>query len=344
MATVSGSRFPVQGQSRIAANRKPETENPCSCGKPSVYFRPYEGRQYCSSCFCKSIERRVRKTISKYQLLKSGDKIAIGFSGGKDSSVLLHLLAKTAAKRHDIDIFAVSVDEGIKGYRDNSLPIAKRLSKKLGVKHVIRSYKQEFGKTLDAKLTVLEKHGTPKTVSCTYCGVARRYLLNKAARDLGATKLAVGHNLDDEAQAILMNWIRGDVARASRLGTVSDSRNEGFIPRIKPLRFIPEREIALYARLVGLDIHNEECPYATGVRFEVRDFVNSLEAKYPGTKFAIVESFERIKPLLASLSGLQSPVVLCSQCKEPSSQQICKACELWRAPKTGNREQKTSFI
>jgi uncharacterized protein (TIGR00269 family) len=172
--------------------------------------------------------------------------------------------------------------------------------------------------------------------ACSYCGVARRYMLNKTARDLKATKLCVGHNLDDEAQSIVMNYIRGDMAKASRLGAItnySTTKKGGqyFVPRIKPLREIPEREVALYALLNGLEVQEDECPYASGIRFEVKDFLNNLEAKHPGIKFSVLETFEKMLPLVREFIDKQKiEIKLCEKCGEPSSQDVCKLCDMWR--------------
>ncbi|MBU0953513.1 MAG: TIGR00269 family protein [Nanoarchaeota archaeon] len=297
----------------------------CSCGKPAVYYKAYEARLYCKGCFCRSIEKRVKKTITKYKLLQSNDTVAVGFSSGKDSTSLLHLLHEITGPRRDMKLVAISIDEGITGYRDTSLKLAKQVCAGLGIDHKIVSFKEAYGKTLDDQIPKIEQGK-----ACTYCGVARRQLLNWAAREAGATKLAVGHNLDDEVQAILMNWIRGDLVRASRLGTRTEGNDPNFIPRIKPLRFIPERETALYASLKGFPVHQGECPHATGIRFDIRDFLNQLETTYPGTKFSLIEGFEKIQPFLTTaVAKTTHPITRCASCKEPSSQERCKACELW---------------
>ena len=322
----------------IISNRKTEKkehlqDSRCSCGKKAVIFRRYEGKFLCKNCFCQSIEKKFKRTVRKGNMIQPGDSIGIGVSGGKDSSVALYLMHKIISPRRDMELVAISIDEGISGYRPKSLEIAKRFCKKLGIKHKIYSFKKELGKTLDVKTKNMEKH---KGEACTYCGVARRYILNKASRELKCTKLCVGHNLDDETQTIFMNYIRGDLSRASRVASVTDAstkKKKGFlfIPRIKPLREIPEKEVALYAMLKGLELDFDECPNASGIRFEVRDFLNNLEEKYPGIKFAVLETFDKIAlSIRDSIEEKEGEIKECKICGEPSSHDICKTCELWR--------------
>lgn len=299
------------------------------CGMKAVIFRKHENKGYCRRHFMSSVEAKVKRTAGMARMVRSGDRIAFALSGGKDSSVALHIMHSFLKDRRDIEYFAVTVDEGIKGYRDRSLPAAKRLCRKLGIKHYVYSYRSTYGKTLDRRVSEARRKGD-RSAPCSFCGVARRQVLNMAARELGATKLCVGHNLDDEVQSIMMNYLRGDMVRASRIGTVTKGRADRFIQRIKPLRFVPEKEIGLYAYLAGLDVQHEDCPYASGMRFDVRDFLNRLEASYPGTKFSVISTFEKIRAGINSMDKPSGKLGRCSVCDEPTSQKVCKACELWR--------------
>ncbi len=303
---------------------KPDPERECRCGRPAVYVRPYEGRHYCDRCFCQSIEKKVLRTIREGEMIRPGDRIGVALSGGKDSVTVLSLVNRVV-KPMNIPLVAITIDEGIAGYRPESLKKAETICRKLGVRHMIYSYKKEFGRSLDDQLRL---HGTAS--SCTFCGTARRSLLNKAARDLSLTKLCTGHNADDEAQSALMNMLRGDLVRASRENTTAPA-GEKFVVRIKPLKAVPEREIALYALLKGFDVSFDECPYATGLRFEVRDFLNSLETRHPGMKFSLLESVEKLRPALKQFN--QTPLRDCSICGEPTSGDVCKTCELWNTKK-----------
>jgi len=304
----------------------------CSrCGKKAVFHRKYEGSFLCRNHFVRSIESKVRKTIRKDKMIQRDDKIAFALSGGKDSSAVLYMMNKIFGKRDDLSFFAISIDEGIPGYRNESLEIAKMLCEKLGVEHHVFSFKQELGKDLSKKVKKIKKSEGWEGTACTYCGLARRWLLNRKSRELGATKICFGMNLDDEIQGIMMDYIRGDLVRLSRMGGGPIIRDKLFVPRIKPFREIPEKEIGLYAILLGLEVHENECPYLEGPRFRVRDFLNDLETESPGTKFSVLKTFERILPCVRGIVKQEKvKIIKCANCGEPSSQKVCKTCELWR--------------
>jgi len=305
----------------------------CKCGKPAVIFRKYEGSYLCRQHFLLSVERKVKKNIRVNNLVGPGDRIGVAVSGGKDSTTALYLMHKILGPRRDIKLVAISLDEGIRGYRESSLKYARGLCRKLGIKQYVYSFKKEFGKNLDQKMREVKKFGRKYDldVSCTLCGVGRRYILNKKARELKLTKLCTGHNLDDEVQGILMNYIRGDLQRASRMGPGPVVYDKKFIGRIKPLRIIPEKEVALYAILAGIKYHNKECPHRSGMRLEVRDFINKLEDRHSGIKYSILETFDRVLPALREKMEKESGEMrYCSKCREPSSREVCKTCELWR--------------
>ena len=313
----------------------------CKCGRKAVYFRKYEGVLLCRDCFIRSIESKVKRTIRKHSMVRKGDVVALALSGGKDSSAAAFMLHNIFGNWKDVKLLAISIDEGVKPYRTENIKKAKAFARKLGIEHHIFSFKDEFGKTSDQVAKKLEDSDDEINVLCTYCGVGRRYLMNKKARELGATRLCVGHNLDDEVQAAMLNYIRGDLARAGRMEAVTSwsTKKKGgrlFVARIKPLRDIPERETALYAYLKGFDILEGHCPHAGGVRFDVRDFINSMELKYPGTKFNILETFDKLNPFIKKIAEKRyaqkssGSIMRCRICGEPSSREVCKTCELWR--------------
>ncbi|MGC8817119.1 MAG: TIGR00269 family protein [Candidatus Hadarchaeum sp.] len=297
----------------------------CSfCGRRAVYHRRYAGVFLCDRCMIKSVERRFRRAVNNYRLVLPGERVAVAVSGGKDSVACLHLLTNYCRGKR-CEVVAITVDEGIRGYRDESLPVARENAEVLGVEHYVISFKSVFGVTLDEMVKIAAKRGTGLN-PCTYCGVMRRSLLNQAARELSADKLATGHNLDDETQAIMLNYVRADLSRLYRLGPIYIPL-EGFVPRIKPLREIPEKEVALYALLKGIKVHLAVCPYASGIHTEIRDFLNSLEANHPNSKFMILRMFEEIKPHLKSATP-EFEVKRCERCGEPTSTRLCKTCEL----------------
>ncbi|MBU4373229.1 MAG: TIGR00269 family protein [Euryarchaeota archaeon] len=287
------------------------------CSKTAVIYQKYSNAHLCKTHFIEDVERKIKRDIRKFKMVERDDRIAVALSGGKDSIALLYVLHKIFQNRPDIELSALTIDEGIRGYREKTVPHAVELTEELGIQHTIRSFEDEFGITLD------ELTRKKETAACTLCGVLRKNLLNKAARELGATKLALGHNLDDEAQTILMNYMRGDVDRMTRMSGVIQP---GMVLRIKPLRSIPEKEVALYGFLNNLPVSTDECPYAgEALRNEIREMLNNYEVKHPGTKYSLLGGFETISQ---SLRSPETHIVRCEKCGEPGSHAVCKTCRL----------------
>ncbi|HJH31637.1 MAG TPA: TIGR00269 family protein [Methanosarcinaceae archaeon] len=294
----------------------------CSkCNKDAIIFQKYSGMHLCKKHFIEDVERKIKLTIRKHFNVQKNDIIAIALSGGKDSAVLLYMLHKIFGMRPDIELVAITIDEGIEGYREHTLKTAKELTARLGVRHIIRSFDDEFNTSLDEIIAKEREKG-----ACSYCGVLRKTLLNKSAIEVGATKLATGHNLDDEAQTILLNHLRGEVSRIVKLA--QPRALEGLVLRAKPLRYVPEKEVALYALVNDLPVDFSECPYAhEAIRGEVRDMLNDFEVAHPGTKYSLLKGFDKISPII-SKEYTDIELAKCSICGEPCSLGICQACRL----------------
>jgi uncharacterized protein (TIGR00269 family) len=296
--------------------------------KEAFFFRPYSGEKLCRKCFAKSIEEKVRATIAKYKMLEFDDRITVAVSGGKDSVSLLHVLAKIERSYSKTSLLAVTVDEGIKGYRDEALKIAAENCKELGIEHHVVSFKELYGYRLDEIVKSLKQKGESGLTPCAYCGVLRRKALNIAARSLKADKLATAHTLDDETQTILLNIFHGDVLRIAREKPVTDEAHPKLVQKVKPFCEIPEKETALYAYIRKIKFQSKPCPYASGaLRNDVRLMLNRMEEKHAGIKFTIFKSIETIRPALEELAkkeGLRE----CSECGEPTTERICNACQM----------------
>lgn len=291
------------------------------CNRDAVEFIRYNGSHLCSAHFQEYVARRVRKELRSQVDLDRSKHIAVAVSGGKDSCIALLLLHEILKKRRDVTISAITVDEGIDGYRPEALLKARRLAGDLGVEHHVVRFQDEVGVTMDWTASFLGQR-TP----CAYCGVFRRKCMNLKAREIGADVLATGHNLDDAAQAVLMNFTRGDVERLARMGP-HEKVQPGLVPRIMPLRQIPEKEVYLYALLREIDFSDSICPYwEAALRNEYRDIIDGMEARSPGTKHSILSSYDSIKPLLQARYP-QTSLTLC-QCGEPSPKGRCMACTM----------------
>jgi uncharacterized protein (TIGR00269 family) len=295
-----------------------------SCAGSAVIDQPYRGQHLCEGHFRRSVETRVRAELRRQLPRDRSGRVAVGLSGGKDSAVALALTHEYLATLPRMRLVAISVDEGIDSYRPATLRAATELTGRLGVEHRVVRAADALGTTTDRAAARL-----PATVPCAFCGVWRRGLLNRAARDAGARTLVMGFNLDDLAQTILMNLVHGDLDRLARMAPHRVTQ-PGLVPRIAPLATVPEREVYLYARLRGLPFDHGECPHARrAVRNTFREIVWQLEEAQPGTRQTLLRTHSELvrRGLLADGAGAPG---LCRACGEPSTGELCRTCEYLR--------------
>lgn len=180
----------------------------------ALILRPKNHEKLCRTCFLSAFELEIHTTIIAHHLFQRGERVAIGASGGKDSTVLAAVL-KTLNERHDygLDLILLSIDEGITGYRDDSLETVKSNAVTYGMELCVVGYKELYGWTMDEVVRQVGKKG-----NCTYCGVFRRQALDRGAVRLGVRHVVTGHNADDIAETVLMNrTFQNGVARAAEV-------------------------------------------------------------------------------------------------------------------------------
>ncbi|TMW39702.1 hypothetical protein DOY81_015218, partial [Sarcophaga bullata] len=207
-----------------------------NCGNKAVLKRPKTADALCKECFFAAFEAEIHHTIISSNLFKRGEKVAVAASGGKDSTVLAHVL-KLLNERHDygLELVLLSIDEGITGYRDDSLETVKQNRDDYQIPLKILSYEELYGWTMDR---IVSKIG--RSNNCTFCGVFRRQALDRGAKLLEVDSIATGHNADDIAETVLMNILRGDTARLRRCTDIKTGGSEDSIPRVKPLKYTYE--------------------------------------------------------------------------------------------------------
>tara|TARA_B100000212_G_scaffold342209_1_gene328224 strand:+ start:2564 stop:3445 length:882 start_codon:yes stop_codon:yes gene_type:complete len=286
----------------------------------------------CGAHLADSVRKKVSKALREQLHLPKGKHttILVAISGGKDSAVLLERIHDNLNQRRDVTIVGGCVDEGIEGYRPPSLECARELCDSLGVRFETVSYPELGFKEMDeVAQKIIEKKD--KKAPCSYCGVFRRQGINHLAERVGADVIALGHNLDDMAQTIMMNMQNGDIERTLRLAPHTDTPIEGMAPRIVPLRWVPEQEIHLYALHKKLPIHHEECPHGDGaLRFRHRETIAKMEADVPGTRHGLLRMADDIKKLRKMAGSSLSSVkpINCPECGQVCSGSVCKACEM----------------
>jgi tRNA-5-methyluridine54 2-sulfurtransferase len=269
----------------------------------------------------KSIEDRVKKTIKDYKLLNKKEKILVACSGGKDSTTILYLLHKWG-----YNVEAMMIDLLIGKWSDKNLLNVKKFCKEQGIKLNIVSIRKEMGYSICYIRSCIQAKA--KLNNCTICGVIKRWLLNKKARELGAKKLVTGHNLDDEAESVLMNIFKGNPMLCSGLGPVAMAEGRRFVPRVKPLYFCTNSEIKEYAVAKGFPVLYEPCPCSEGAyRKEIRAIINEAEKDEPFIRQNIVKGFLKILPRLKKMKSNEK-LILCKSCGEPAAKEQCRKCEM----------------
>ncbi|MDW8276166.1 MAG: TIGR00269 family protein [Candidatus Nitrosocaldus sp.] len=299
---------------------------PCTyCNAESVYHRRYSGEYLCSRCFTRSVQRKVARTVSRYSMIRYGDRVAVAVSGGKDSLSLLHILSR-ASRRHGNELVAVTIDEGIAGYRDESLSIAREFTSMLGIEHITLSYRELFGSTLEGFLKMRGENGINMS-SCAICGTFRRRAIDIAAKVAGADVIATAHNLDDMLQTFLINISAGDVERIAWMYPEPVEYADG-LRKVKPLLEVYEHEIAFYALTNDIPFQSEQCPYMNeGIRGYMREFLNGLEQRHPGIKYNMLNTILKVSKTLRD--NLEFKRYRCSVCsRECSSAGVCSSCML----------------
>jgi uncharacterized protein (TIGR00269 family) len=324
-----------------ARNRNAHSMDCDKCGRESVMHAAYSGLHLCEEHFLASVDKRVRRRIREDDLVpddatpENPQTWVIGLSGGKDSVVLTDVLHRTFEQDPRIELVGLTIHEGIEGYRDESVAACEELTDELAIRHELVTYEEEFDVRMD---DVVEKD-PENMAACAYCGVFRRDLLSQFAEEFGADKLLTGHNLDDEAETALMNFLEGDVAQIAKhfdasLGSF-DERDEqdDFVPRAKPLRDVPEKEVALYAHLKDLPAHITECPHASeAYRGEIQELLYGLEENHPGTRHSIMAGYEELAALAAeefgARDGASTELRECERCGASTTRDVCRKCSL----------------
>ncbi len=221
----------------------------------------------------------VRRCVDDYDMIKPGDKIAVGVSGGKDSVVLLRLLAGLREYfDKPFDLAAITIDMGL-GMDYSEIG---RLCQELNVPYHI--VKTEIA-------PIIFDHRKEKN-PCSMCAKMRRGALNQAILDLGYQKLALGHHYDDAVETFMMSLIYE--GRISCFQPVTDLDRTGII-QIRPMLYIHEKTVDNFAKRMNLPIIENRCPVdKTTKREEIKQLIFDLSKTYPDLKERIFGAMQRL--------------------------------------------------
>jgi uncharacterized protein (TIGR00269 family) len=266
------------------------------------------------------IESKIKETFKKWKFGNKKEKIVVALSGGKDSTVTAYVLKKLG---YNIEGFHIDLKIG--SYSEKCLEAVRKLCNDLKIKLHLYDIKQEMGSSMCYLRSGIQSRSKGEIKNCAICGVIKKWIINKQVREINADKIATGHNLDDEVQTFLMNIFKGSPQLSANSGPITRNvSDKKFIPRIKPLYYIPEEKVREFAKKNNLPVVYEKCPCALdSYRIQVRSFVDKLSDK---DKWNVINNFEKLFDRIQKTK--EGEVTYCEVCNEPSRNKLCKKCSL----------------
>lgn len=300
-------------------------------GKASVNMRQHK-LALCKEHYLDWIPEQTERFIKKYEMFTREEKILVAVSGGKDSLALWDILSRLGYQADGLYI-GLGIEDafpsgGDFGYSTESQRLAQEFADGRNLKLHIVDVEKEYGQPIPV-LSELTHRGRGRP--CSVCGLTKRHVMNRIARDLGYAVLATGHNLDDEAAVLFgntLNWLGEYLLRQSPVLPESP----GLARKVKPLCRFYEREMAAYALLRGIEYIYEECPFAVGSKTTYyKELLNQLETERPGAKLTFYLKFleARRDGLFVEKEKMQAPLTPCPNCGQPTSApELCSFCRL----------------
>lgn len=288
------------------------------CGVKAVINMRQHKLALCQEHFLEWIPEQTQRFIEKYRMFSRDERVLVAVSGGKDSLSLWDILWKLGYQADGLYI-GLGIDGG-SGYSERSQALTEAFAQDHGLHLITVNVPQEYGAPIPV---MADRTHRGKGRPCSICGLTKRHIMNRVAREGGYSVLATGHNLDDEAAVLFsntLNWLPGYLVRQS---PVLEANQPGLVRKVKPLCRLYEREMAAYALLSGIEYVYDECPYAEGSKtIYYKELLNQLEAQRPGAKLSFYLNF-----LQAKENGLFSPQAdpnqallhTCPTCGQPTS-------------------------
>jgi len=284
------------------------------CGDRAVVEVRRHHAAFCEDCFVRHVREQVRRAIESFDMLGDEDRVLVAVSGGKDSLALWDVLLDLGYRAS-----GMYLGLGIGEYSERSGEVARRFAEARGAELIHVDLRQTYGYDIP---TAGRKGGRS---TCAVCGLSKRYVFNRVALEHGFDVVATGHNLDDEAAALLGNTLRWQTEYIARQSPALPAR-EGMVKKIKPLHRLSELETAAYALIRDIDYVVEECPLVAGnTQLRYKEALNQLESASPGTKGQFFLGFlgevaDRFRP--------EDPVELspCERCGQPTPGTYCAFC------------------
>lgn len=311
------------------------------CKSNAVTIVPYSKMPVCKHHFLTYIQDRVQKTIKEHSLIdfeNPHEKILVGLSGGKDSQTLLTILNQVFQKKVQMEALYVEVGITPKDYSRDSGIVARSLCEKLHIPFHTLTIKDDMGLDIDDIHQIGErsrKRGRRSKKGrfrgeCSYCGLVKRYYINKFAYENGFTKVATGHNLTDEATQLVSNFFSVDMEMMSRAGPTTITDVKGLVPRVKPLYYIYEQELIMYSYYAKVEHLGTQCAYAVdSPMMNVKGSLIEIEKFRRGNMMNMVKKFQqKVKHILfETIPEVKKVEAECTECGMTTYLKICSFCK-----------------
>jgi tRNA 2-thiocytidine biosynthesis protein TtcA len=252
------------------------------------------------------LAKKTTRAVVDYQMIEDGDRVMVGLSGGKDSWALLQIL-DVMRQRAPVrfSLVAVNVDSGYKEYKHD---LIARTCEARGWEYRIQH--TGIGELIE---DILDADQTP----CSLCARLRRGVLYRVAKEVGATKIALGHHADDFIETLLLNLFFAGALKAMPAKLVSD---DGAHVVIRPLVYVGEDEARAYAKESELPIIGCCCPACGDLglqRQRTKRLLMELETEHPGVKQSMLKALGNVAPRHLLDTRLNPPAELRASAAAP---------------------------
>jgi len=323
------------------------------CGHEAVINMRQHKLALCGEHFLEWVPEQTQRFIEKYKMFTPDERVLVAVSGGKDSLSLWDVLLRLGYKADGMYI-GLGIDGGV-DYSNQSHEMCERFlsNRKSQMANVTRETEEPgygdsrwepalhvvdiarmYGETIP---DVAARTTRGRSKPCSVCGLIKRHVMNRVARDGGYDVLATGHNLDDEVAVLFGNTLTWNAGYLLRQAPVLPADKPGLARKVKPFCRLYERESAAYALVRGIEYIYDECPFAEGsTSIAHKEILNQMEKDSPGTKLQFYLSFLRAREQgLFAEHAEQVELNACEKCGQPTSAPgLCAFCRLWERRRT----------
>jgi len=288
------------------------------CQEKAVIELRRHNSAFCRDHYLEFFRDQVAHSIRRHRMFTHEDRLLLAVSGGKDSLALWDVLLAQGYRAAGLH-----VDLGIGDYSKRSRRTTEAFAQERGTELIVVELEAEYGMGVPRLSRALRR------APCSGCGLSKRYIFNRVAREQGFDVLVTGHNLDDESATLTGNVLHWQLGYLARQSPVLESTHPRLVKKVKPLYTLAERETASYAFLRGIEFVEEECPYAKGASSILyKEALNHIEAESPGSKQQFVDGFlQRMRPLMQREETVE--LRECARCGEPTTAEVCAFCRTW---------------